>query len=70
MFEENQIRCRRLSKGAQMFKMNKPRDRVLEFAGHFQSLEKETKPFLESYLLVLLNRILLDTPFSYSCEEM
>ena len=53
-----------------MFKMNRPRVRVSEFAGHFQNLEQENKPFIEGYLLVLLNQILLDTPFSCSCEEM
>jgi hypothetical protein len=53
-----------------MLEMNRPRVRVSEFAGHLQNLETETKPFLEGYLYVLLNQILLDTPFSCSCEEM
>jgi len=41
MFEVNQIKYRVLCKGAQMFKMNRPRVRVSGFAGHFQNLETE-----------------------------
>ena len=70
MFGENEIKRRGLIKGAQMLEMNRPRVGVSEFAGHFQNLETEIKPFLEGYLYVLLNRILLDIPLSCSCEEM
>ena len=50
-----------------MVKMNKSNIWILGFAEHFQTLEKDRKPFLKPYPHVLQGQIILEIPL-VSCE--